>query len=259
MAELILNDQNFDKETTEADKPVVVDFWATWCAPCNVLSPILEKLAKEYEDKLILAKVNVDEARQTAGKFGINQIPTVVMFKKGKPISGFIGARPESAVREMLDKMLADAENKEEAVEVKEEGKEKPEEGEVKEEGERKEAGKEKVKEEAAEAGGESGESRESEARLKEKWEKERVEKLIKWYEEYAEKNGFRLNPDRATVERLVKGLLSNEEKYGARYCPCRTVSGNIEEDRPKICPCHWHKEEIEKMGHCHCMLFYKK
>jgi len=86
--------------------------------------------------------------------------------------------------------------------------------------------------------------------------ENEKTEEIIEWYEDYAKKNGFRLNPDRATVERLIKGLLANEKKYGVRYCPCRRVSGNLEEDRPKICPCQWHKEEIEKDGHCFCGLF---
>lgn len=78
-------------------------------------------------------------------------------------------------------------------------------------------------------------------------------------YKKYAENNGFRLNPDKEAVKRLIKGLLANEKKYGARYCPCRRVSGNIEEDKKKICPCQWHRQEIEKDGHCYCGLFFKK
>ena len=85
-----------------------------------------------------------------------------------------------------------------------------------------------------------------------------KVKNLIESYEEYAERNGFKLNPNREVVERLVKGLLANEERYGARYCPCRRVSGNLEEDKGKICPCQWHREEIEKDGHCFCGLFVK-
>ncbi|NCF74864.1 MAG: thioredoxin [Xanthomonadaceae bacterium] len=106
MSEIILTDQDFDKKIQESKKPILVDFWATWCTPCNMLSPILEKIAKEYEDKITLAKVNVDEARQISSKFGINQIPTVVLFKDGKPVSGFIGVKPEPIVKDWLDKNL---------------------------------------------------------------------------------------------------------------------------------------------------------
>jgi len=213
--ELTLTDQNFDEEIQKAEKPVLVDFWTVWCGPCTMLTPILEKLAREYEDKVVLAKVNLDLAPLIAQKFGIDRIPTVILFREGKPISGFIGVRPEQAIREWLEKIL----------------------GEGKKVGEKEE----------------EGEVREEKAENKE--EKE-IEEIIQWYEDYAKKNGFRLNPDRATVVRLVKGLLANEKKYGSRYCPCRRVTGNIEDDRPKICPCKWHREEIEKDGHCYCGLF---
>ena len=86
-----------------------------------------------------------------------------------------------------------------------------------------------------------------------------KAENLIENYKRYAETNGFELNPDEKVIERLVSGLLENEKKYGAKYCPCRRVAGNKEEDRPKICPCRWHREEIERDGHCFCGLFYKK
>jgi len=85
------------------------------------------------------------------------------------------------------------------------------------------------------------------------------IQGLIKGYQDYAEKNGFMLNPDKKVVERLVTGLLLNEEKWGAKYCPCRRISGNQKEDQPKICPCKWHREEIEKDGQCFCGLFHKK
>ena len=86
----------------------------------------------------------------------------------------------------------------------------------------------------------------------------EKIEKLKKEYSEYAEKNGFHLNPDEKTVERIIEGLLKNEEKFGDKYCPCRRVSGNKDEDAKKICPCFWHKDEIKKDGHCFCRLYVK-
>ena len=79
----------------------------------------------------------------------------------------------------------------------------------------------------------------------------------IKEYEVYAKENGFKLNPNKNIVKAMAKGLLANEKKHGERYCPCRRVTGNKEEDKPKICPCQWHKEEIEKQGHCICKLFF--
>lgn len=88
--------------------------------------------------------------------------------------------------------------------------------------------------------------------------ENERIEEIIHEYEKYSKENGFRLNPDRKIVEGLVKGLLMNEKKHGKRYCPCRVVSGNKKEDEKKVCPCVWHKDEINEMGHCHCNLFVK-
>jgi len=84
------------------------------------------------------------------------------------------------------------------------------------------------------------------------------VEKIIEEAEKYAKEKGFKLNPNEQIVINIVKGLLTNEEKYGFRYCPCRRVSGKKEEDQAKICPCAWHQEEIEKQGHCLCGLFAK-
>jgi len=77
-------------------------------------------------------------------------------------------------------------------------------------------------------------------------------------YEEYAKKNGFRLNPNRKVVEGVVKSLLEREKKFEARYCPCRRITGNPEEDKKIICPCAYHRLEIERDGHCLCGLFVK-
>jgi ferredoxin-thioredoxin reductase catalytic chain len=82
------------------------------------------------------------------------------------------------------------------------------------------------------------------------------VEKLIGTYEKYAKSAGIRLNPDRTIVENICKGLLGNQAKHGARYCPCRLVSGDKDKDKGNICPCIYHKDEIKRDGHCHCNLF---
>jgi putative thioredoxin len=102
-----VNDSDFQEKIIEKSKeiPVVVDFWAAWCMPCQILGPILEKLVREHEGKFILAKVNVDFARETAIKYGISTIPSVKMFKNGKVVDEFIGALPEPAVREWLERI----------------------------------------------------------------------------------------------------------------------------------------------------------
>ena len=106
--EIDVNDANFEKEVIEKSKtiPVVVDFWAGWCMPCQMLGPVLESLAKEYEGKFILAKLNVDESSGTSNKYGISGIPAVKMFKDGKIVDEFIGALPEHLVKDWLDKNL---------------------------------------------------------------------------------------------------------------------------------------------------------
>jgi ferredoxin-thioredoxin reductase catalytic subunit len=85
------------------------------------------------------------------------------------------------------------------------------------------------------------------------------VEEVLKLSEKYAEQSGLKLNPDTKHVEKIIKGLVENEKKYGFRYCPCRVLTGNEEEDRKKICPCFWHKQEIKHMGRCLCGLFVSK
>ena len=88
------------------NRPVVVDFWADWCAPCKQLMPLLEKLADEYAGAFLLAKINSDEQQGISQQLGVRSLPTVMVFKDGQPVDGFAGAQPETAVREMLQKHL---------------------------------------------------------------------------------------------------------------------------------------------------------
>ena len=85
------------------NRPVVVDFWADWCEPCKVLMPLLEKLANEYQGQFLLAKVNADEQQMIAQQLGVRSLPTVMVIKEGQPVDGFVGAQPETQVREMSD------------------------------------------------------------------------------------------------------------------------------------------------------------
>jgi len=101
-----LTDENFDKEINATDKFVLVDFFATWCEPCSILAPTLEKVAKGFEDKVVLMKANLDNVPMAAQKFGVEKIPTVVLLKNGKPINGFVGLVPENSIREWLENAI---------------------------------------------------------------------------------------------------------------------------------------------------------
>ena len=89
-----------------SQRPVLVDFWADWCEPCKTLMPLLEKLADEYQGQFLLAKVNADEQQMIAQQLGVRSLPTVMLFKDGQPVDGFVGAQPENQIRELLDKYL---------------------------------------------------------------------------------------------------------------------------------------------------------
>ncbi len=99
---ITLTDENFEKEIQRTDKLVLVDFYATWCEPCSLLGPILEKVAEEFADKIVLLKANVDENRLGAGKFQVDRIPTVILFKNGEPVDGFTGFRSEPELKAWL-------------------------------------------------------------------------------------------------------------------------------------------------------------
>jgi len=106
--EIEVDDDNFQEKVIEKSKkvPVLVDFYADWCTPCKMLSPILEKIAREYRGKFILAKANVDETQSIADEFGIMSVPTVMLFKNGELIDYFVGALPEVQIKEWLNRRL---------------------------------------------------------------------------------------------------------------------------------------------------------
>lgn len=101
-----VTDAEFEQKVLRSDKPVVVDFWAPWCGPCRVIAPILDKLAGEYEGRLTIAKVNTDEQQRWASQFGIQGIPTLIIFKNGKEVERLVGSRPEQAYRDIFNRVL---------------------------------------------------------------------------------------------------------------------------------------------------------
>ncbi|MEM5869653.1 MAG: thioredoxin [Candidatus Aenigmatarchaeota archaeon] len=107
--EIEANEEDFEEKVIENSKklPVVVDFWASWCMPCRILSPIMSKVAEEYSGKFLLVKVNVDKNPKLAEKYQIMSIPNVKMFKNGKIVDEFVGAMPEPLIKKWLDKNLA--------------------------------------------------------------------------------------------------------------------------------------------------------
>ena len=104
---LNVNDSAFEKAVLQSTVPVIVDFWAPWCGPCRMVAPVLVKLAKEYAGKLLVAKVNVDENQQWAGKYGVHSIPTMLFVVDGKIVHSQIGALPENLLRSTLDQVLS--------------------------------------------------------------------------------------------------------------------------------------------------------
>ncbi|MDA8130440.1 MAG: thioredoxin [Elusimicrobia bacterium] len=106
MSEIQLTDANFEQEVEKSDMPVLVDFWAPWCGPCRMLAPVIEELAKEYDGKVKVCKLNTDEAQDTAGKYRISAIPTVLIFKKGELVQQLVGLQPKEEIKKHLDELL---------------------------------------------------------------------------------------------------------------------------------------------------------
>ena len=102
MAEVVLNNDNFEAEVIHSDIPVLVDFWATWCGPCMMVAPILEEIAKENEGKIKVGKVNVDENERLCIKYGISSIPTLIVFRDGQIVNKAIGGMPKEDILGLL-------------------------------------------------------------------------------------------------------------------------------------------------------------
>lgn len=106
MSEVIINKSNFENEVINADKPVLLDFWASWCGPCKMLSPVLSEIADEYADVIRVAKVNVDDEPELAMKFKVSTIPMLVLFKNGKIVSTSVGYRPKDEILNELKQYM---------------------------------------------------------------------------------------------------------------------------------------------------------
>lgn len=102
MAELKITSENFEREVLQSDKPVLIDFWASWCGPCRMLSPTISEIAEEYKGKVKVGKVNVDEESELAAMFRVSSIPLLVVMKNGKVVNSSVGVRPKEQIVGML-------------------------------------------------------------------------------------------------------------------------------------------------------------
>ena len=102
MAEIKITESNFEQEVVGSDIPVLVDFWADWCGPCRMLSPVLKEIADSYEGKVKVGKVNVDEEPELAGRFSVASIPTLILFKDGEIVNTSVGVRPKATIEAMI-------------------------------------------------------------------------------------------------------------------------------------------------------------
>ncbi len=103
---ITVGDANFEEEILKSDIPALVDFWASWCAPCRAIAPIIEEMAETYSGKVKIAKLNVDENPATPGKYGVRGIPTLILFKDGKVVDQLVGAVPKAQIENLIKKAL---------------------------------------------------------------------------------------------------------------------------------------------------------
>jgi len=106
MSEIIITDDNFEKDVLNADKPVLIDFWAEWCVPCKMLGPLVAEIAEEYAGKVIVGKANVDDASESAGKYNIQSIPTLMVFHKGELVKQNVGVIPREAIEDLFKDLI---------------------------------------------------------------------------------------------------------------------------------------------------------
>ncbi|MBA80294.1 MULTISPECIES: thioredoxin [unclassified Leeuwenhoekiella] len=103
---LEITDANFEEAVLQSDKPVLVDFWAAWCGPCRMVGPVIEEISKEYDGKAVVGKLDVDANQEFAAKYGVRNIPTVLMFKDGEVVGRQVGVAPKNVYTEAIDGLL---------------------------------------------------------------------------------------------------------------------------------------------------------
>ena len=101
-----VTDSDFEEKVLKSSTPVIVDFWAEWCGPCRMVAPVLEELADEFDGKAVIAKMNVDDHKETPAKFGIQAIPTMIFFKDGKETAKIVGVEAKAGIQEKINAML---------------------------------------------------------------------------------------------------------------------------------------------------------
>ena len=100
----VATDDNFDNEVLKSDKPVLVDFWAPWCGPCKAIGPIVEEIAAQFQDKIKIMKLNVDDSQKTAVKYSVRSIPTLILFKQGQVLDTIVGLAPKNKLEDFVKK-----------------------------------------------------------------------------------------------------------------------------------------------------------
>lgn len=102
-----LDDASYEKQISNSERPVLIDFWAPWCGPCKAIGPVIEELAETFKDRAVIAKINVDENQKAASAYGVRSIPTIILFKGGKVLETIVGVAPKARLEEVINAALA--------------------------------------------------------------------------------------------------------------------------------------------------------